>query len=84
MYIETSSPRKKGDKARFQSPSYASTKASCFQFWYHMYGRNIGILNIYIKKNNQLGNPVWTRSGNMGNKWKISQFSVTSTTAYQV
>ncbi|CAH3189514.1 unnamed protein product, partial [Porites evermanni] len=38
MYIETSSPRRPGDKAMLASPKYSSARGKCLQFWYHMYG----------------------------------------------
>lgn len=45
MYIETSRPRKDGDKARLLSPSFninANSATYCFAFYYHMYGKHIG------------------------------------------
>lgn len=38
----------------------------CIQFWYHMYGMDVDTLNMYIKVNDVLGKPVWTRSRNQG------------------
>jgi len=85
MYIETSYPRQKGDNAQLSSMSYGATTGSCFQFWYHMYGKDIGTLNIYIKYgSNAIGKPVWTRSGDMENVWRISQLTIKSSTAFQV
>lgn len=85
MYIETSYPRKQGDKARFISPTYNSVKGGqCFQFWYHMYGQDIGTLNVYIKKGQNLGIPVWIRSGNRGNVWKVAQVAITSSSSFNV
>ena len=49
MYIETSSPRRTNDEARITSPAYnASSSDECLQFYYHMYGTNIGSLNIKV------------------------------------
>lgn len=85
MYIETSYPRKKGDKARFISPTYAPVKGGqCFQFWYHMYGQDIGSLNVYIKTGGNLSNPLWTRSGNRGNVWKVTQVSITASSSFNI
>lgn len=52
---------------------------SCIQFWYHMYGSDIGELNIYIRsKNGNLGYPLWSRKQNHGNEWRIGQVSITA------
>lgn len=52
MYIETSRPRKEGEKARLLSPTFnvapknpygiTNPPAYCFGFYYHMYGKHIG------------------------------------------
>ena len=49
MYIEASSPRRSGDKARLLSPRYTDRQDMCVQFYYHMYGSGIGALNVYAK-----------------------------------
>ena len=91
MYIETSSPRKSGDKARFVSERFPGIPASsnyCLRFWYHMYGSSIGTLNVLIK--NKAGNIstaekiVWSLSGNMGQGWKSASVPIQSTTGFQV
>ncbi len=83
MYIETSSPVKSGDKARFVSPTRAQTTGSCFTFWYHMYGSTIGSLALYTQINGAR-NQLWSKSGDQGNKWRVAQQSVQSTSNYQV
>lgn len=60
MYIETSRPRQKGDKARLLSPLYNVTAARgpsgstrvpyCVSFFYHMNGRHIGQYHITAQK----------------------------------
>ena len=49
IFIETSSPRVKGDRAVLESDMIDKTTGKCFSFWYHMYGRSIGALKIYIR-----------------------------------
>ncbi|XP_025085553.1 MAM and LDL-receptor class A domain-containing protein 1-like [Pomacea canaliculata] len=41
----------------------------CVHFWFHMYGSSIGLLNVYAQQGKNLGNPLWTRSGEQGDKW---------------
>ena len=76
MFIETSLPRKPGDKAQLLSPKYPATPGKCLQFWYHMYGSHIGTLNVRVKRLVQ-GKPTyflqWSRSGDHGNRWRVAQ-----------
>ncbi|EDO47787.1 predicted protein [Nematostella vectensis] len=83
MYIETSSPRKSGDKARLYSPSYPATKGSCFRFWFHMYGASIGSLQVYVKSGGT-ETQLWTRTRDYGNVWKVAQTTIQTTGAYQI
>ena len=91
MYIETSFPRSKGDKAILMSPSYSlSNRLSCsVLFWYHMYGGTIGTLNVYVKSSPGSQVRAWSKSGNQGNAWKWAGVNVTpyvssSATSFQV
>ena len=48
MYVEASS-RKLNDKTRLISPPLTMKGDTCVLFWYHMYGRTVGRLNLYTK-----------------------------------
>ncbi|XP_066300036.1 MAM and LDL-receptor class A domain-containing protein 1-like [Branchiostoma lanceolatum] len=76
-YIETSAPRQPNDKARLQTPMYLATPASCFQFWYHMYGANIGTLNVYLKTGSS-NTLLWTKSGDNDDVWRLGYVTVSS------
>lgn len=84
VYIETSSPRKANETARIESVTIPATQQKCLQFWYHMYGPHVDTLNVYTKINNQLGVPVWTLSGNQGNKWRHAVVSLTVSSKFKV
>lgn len=45
-----------------------------------MYGQHIEDLNVYTKRQAGLGKPVWTRSGNQGNKWIQAQVAINAAT----
>lgn len=83
MYIETSLPRRQGQKARLLSSTISTSQSACVTFYYHMFGQNIGSLNVYTKQV-ALGQPVWTRSGNQQNQWIQGQFSLSPTQNFQV
>ena len=69
-----------GKAARLISPIQEKTAGSCIHFYFHAFGVNsdLGTLNLYGKKENSLGLPLITISGNYGNKWYVSQTSVAS------
>ncbi|KAK3727048.1 hypothetical protein QZH41_012550 [Actinostola sp. cb2023] len=70
MYAESSFPRKQGDRARVTA--YVNTKfPACFYFHYHMYGKSMGTLRVYL--NRRL---VWQLQGNQGNQWIKATFPV--------
>ncbi|XP_046856282.1 MAM and LDL-receptor class A domain-containing protein 1-like isoform X6 [Xenia sp. Carnegie-2017] len=76
FFIETSSPRKQGDKAWLVSQSFFYSR-KCLIFYYHMYGNNIGSLNVYRKIYGSKYK-VWSKSGNQGNTWFKAQVNVNS------
>ena len=78
MYIETSSPRNKGDVARLKKTMPFSGNM-CLSFYYHMYGSTMGTLNVYVN-----GVKVFSASGNKGNNWRKAELTVTSSGMYEV
>ncbi|XP_028832580.1 MAM domain-containing glycosylphosphatidylinositol anchor protein 2 [Denticeps clupeoides] len=97
MYIETSRPRVEGDKAQLLSPSfnvapknpYGTVTANptyCFSFYYHMYGKHIGMLNIYLRQKGQTGpdSSIWTLKGNQGDRWKQAKVNIHPTSSFQI
>ncbi|KAL9985328.1 hypothetical protein ACROYT_G007718 [Oculina patagonica] len=70
IYIETSRPRKTGDKAILTLQG-ANSKPVCLSFYYHMYGKTINQLNIYNR-----GKVIWTMTGEQGNAWKKAEVSI--------
>ncbi|XP_060117356.1 MAM domain-containing glycosylphosphatidylinositol anchor protein 2 [Heteronotia binoei] len=95
MYIEASSPRKEGDKARLISPIFSippknpygpTNTAYCFSFYYNMYGQHIGTLNVYLRLKGQTGleTPFWSSSGNKGQQWFQARMNMQPNTSFQV
>ena len=85
MFIETSSPRKKGDNAILLSRQQNGVK--CLSFWYHMYGPHVDKLMITTLSNSKKGTPLWLKSGTQGNRWLNSNVTINgnkSLTNYQV
>ncbi|KAK7473655.1 hypothetical protein BaRGS_00035133, partial [Batillaria attramentaria] len=80
-FIETSAPRVTNDTARLVSQQIPAGQPYCFKFWYHMYGAHVNLLNVYIRKGNTLGQPVWTKMQSQGNQWRLGQVQVPSLTS---
>ena len=80
MYIETSLPRKRGDRARLESTVFPATtgKGRCMQFWYHMTGAHIGALNVYMKVIGQSETKLWSLGIGQKDVWYQAQVPVVS------
>lgn len=80
MFIEASSPRRLNDKARFTSQQFSpvSVRGRCLKFWYHMFGADIGTLNVIQKTGpgNRSEILLWTLSGQQGNTWLNARVSL--------
>ena len=79
MYIETSLPRQTGDYAKLNSPELQFSGGMCLQFYYHMYGADMGTLTVNIN-----GNSVFNASGDKGNQWWRAAIDVTLSGKYAV
>ncbi|KAM3870911.1 MAM domain-containing glycosylphosphatidylinositol anchor protein 2 [Diretmus argenteus] len=97
MYIETSRPRSEGDKARLLTPTFnvgskstygtvTTNPTYCFAFYYHMYGKHIGALNVFLRQKSQTmtDTSVWSLTGNQGDRWRQAKVNIHPTTTFQM
>ncbi|XP_067894990.1 MAM domain-containing glycosylphosphatidylinositol anchor protein 2 isoform X3 [Heterodontus francisci] len=98
MYIETSRPRTEGEKARLLSPifstlpknPYGSTNnAYCVSFYYNMYGKHIGTLNVFLRFKGFKGSAItehliWSMSGNQGEQWMHANIKINPSGTFQL
>jgi len=90
MYIEASWPRNQGDIARLTSGrlSIQTSYRWCLNFWYHMFGNNMGTLRVKQKHLPQTGKPyvrsVSYATGNRGDNWLFQQIQLNSVDDFQV
>ena len=84
MLIRSSYPRRRGNKARLDSPPLDPTTGSCLQFWYNMHGDPTEVLNVYLRRQGVLGSPVWTRRGEQGTDWEVAQVTLRSALSFQI
>ncbi|XP_069744009.1 MAM domain-containing glycosylphosphatidylinositol anchor protein 1-like isoform X2 [Narcine bancroftii] len=96
MFIEASTPRRPGDRARLLSPLYnISTRVGfrarrpqpfCFSFYYHMYGKHVGSLNVLVRilGVRTVETPVWSLSGNQAEEWRLGSVTIKPSGPFQV
>ncbi|CAF3710475.1 unnamed protein product, partial [Didymodactylos carnosus] len=59
-----------------------NSQSNCFRFWYHMYGSDVGTLNIYLSNSTQ--SRIWSLSGGRANQWYEGQVSYEINSAHQI
>jgi hypothetical protein len=81
VFIETSDPRRPGDKAHLASPQVSGDQ--CVTFSYNMNGAGIGSLEVY-----QTIGARWVelfrKSTNLGDRWIKHEIQITSRSSYSV
>ncbi len=94
MYIEASG-QKVGEKARLVTPVESVSgfnNKQCLYFYYHAYGKDVGSLNVYSirdtdflqNKTQSSLNPLWSVSGNLGDRWYLGSVSTGFSSDYRV
>lgn len=89
-YIDSSFPRRPGDRARLVSPNFSASSADtpmCMHFWFHMFGPGIGTLKLFLRNFRSLDAPlreIWSLSGNAGNTWFIAEITISSVDDFQL
>jgi hypothetical protein len=87
MFIESSSPARKGSRAQLVSPVLSwSSSESCLQLWYNMYGQGMGTLTVNTAHAIDLAHitPVWTLSGDQGQGWHKAKVTIHTAQPLQV
>lgn len=82
-YIEASEPRQRNDRARLISP-VVRTRRVCIDFWYHMYGANMGWLRVMYRSPKGRERRLWYKSGNRQNEWHNERLTISSYLPYQI
>jgi hypothetical protein len=70
--------RQANDHARLKSPLL--TDIQCMTFYYHLFGHG-GTLNLYMALDDNLGIPLWTRTGTQGDVWRFGRLTTTKNNA---
>ncbi|XP_062587411.1 MAM and LDL-receptor class A domain-containing protein 1-like [Saccostrea cucullata] len=75
-YIEANGPRR-NEVARIVSKFYLENVNIELSMWYHMYGRYVKTLKVFLRNQTQGEQTVFERSGNRGNFWVLINRTLT-------
>lgn len=77
-----------GSSARLVSPAiqrtHSFTQPSCLRFWYSMYGKHMGYLNVYATTTDTIPTSttlseaamIWSLNGDQGDGWKMAEVAI--------
>ncbi|XP_074645316.1 MAM and LDL-receptor class A domain-containing protein 1-like [Tubulanus polymorphus] len=71
VYVEASSPAKKGDQAWLEANTISKSDACIMNFYYHMSGKTMGKLEVKVN-----GNVLFSKSGNQRYRWKLGSVPI--------
>ncbi|KAH9494979.1 hypothetical protein Btru_018315, partial [Bulinus truncatus] len=83
-YAEASSPRVPGDKIRMIGLPRPATTAQCVSYYYHMFGVNMGSLEVRYRTGPNVETSLYIHRGNLGDKWYKNEVTVRSSTSWQL
>ncbi len=70
VFTETSSPQVKGDTAALISNVLQGPAGCKLNFWYHMYGADMGSLTVHTQTSDgEVDKQIWSLSGDQGDQW---------------
>lgn len=81
--VPTDLESQEGVRTNLTSLTISKGSEICFTFWYHMYGDNIGTLNVYTESGNTT-EIQWSQSGDQGNSWKFAYFDISIAEPYRI
>lgn len=82
LYLEASNVPK-GTMAILESYHRVSAY-KCFSFAYHMWGQNVGRLNVYVKDFYGEKKLVWRLGGDQGDQWHKANIPLSQPRAFKV
>lgn len=74
LYVESSEPRRFGDKATLISGVLKGVQ--CMRFKYYMYGQDMGYLSVYRFGDGVMRSRLWHRKGNQGDRWNEARITL--------
>ena len=87
VFIESSFPRKRGDKADLKSVQFDPTGPRCLNFWFNVHGANMGTLRVMIAPSNNtaLKTTIWQVYGqDFGTAWQQGKVTFSNKVPFNV
>lgn len=85
LYIEASAPRVSGDRARIMTPLLHGDGPRCLQFFYSMYGGDIGALEVYVlRADGRELEHMWGKNGDQGDSWNTIRLDFLAPVYYKL
>jgi subtilisin family serine protease len=80
IYVESSSPNYPSKVGIINSPCIDLTNetSATYNFAYHMYGANMGTIELQASTDGANWNAIWTKSGDQGNSWYNQAINLSS------
>uniref|UniRef100_A0A8C4IGG5 MAM domain-containing protein n=1 Tax=Dicentrarchus labrax TaxID=13489 RepID=A0A8C4IGG5_DICLA len=75
-FLSSSAADRAGQTAEMSSPLYPAGKGACVQLWYHMYGKGMGMLNVYQQSEEGKQTLIFSQTGDQGQLWRFAQASL--------
>ena len=86
MYASTVRARGEQEAARLLSTPFKTVQGVSLEFWYHMYGSSVSMLNVWLERLQTSGNTLellWTRSRQQGPGWRHAHVYARISGAYR-
>lgn len=83
LYVESSEPRRFGDRATLISGVLKGLQ--CMRFMYYMHGQDMGYLSVYRFGDGVMRSRLWRRRGDQGDRWQEARITLPcNSTSYMV
>ena len=85
LFADGNAPNEAGFNALLESTLFfpTPTYGLCMDFWYHMYGKDMGALNVFMNVSNT-SLLLWSHAGDKGNQWLNGQISIKSSRSFRL
>ncbi|CAC5403046.1 unnamed protein product [Mytilus coruscus] len=83
MYLKGASDTPNEQKSNLTSVIVNPAVDACFTFWYHMDGRGMSTLNVYLESK-VTSSIAWSKSGNRNDRWWLASIDIYTSQPYKI